>query len=278
MGRNKVKAWLRSRIFVMFIVLNCAVPTLLFQPSASAQELFSVDAILTPPAPASVSVGTPISASVDFGVDFSSIERICFIFYFQEHLLDPGEHLDYGFGTPPRGLFGFTNVGTESQSDRTSCLLAQHEIFPLFLDGEEDFSIEMTVGSVIIRRLEVQITGIFGISVNIDIKPGNKHNNFNPLSGGRVWVAILSDITPESPFDPLSQVDISTVEFGSDAATAIRHKARDVNGDGLNDLLLQFKVRETGIACGETEAILTGDTFDGQQFSDADSVNTVRCE
>lgn len=114
--------------------------------------------------------------------------------------------------------------------------------------------------------------------VNIDIKPGNKHNNFNPLSSGRIWVAILSDITPESPFDPLSQVDIPTVQFGPDAAKAIRHKARDVNRDGLDDLLLQFQIRETGIACGETEATLTGETFGGQQFSGTDLMNTVGCD
>ena len=113
--------------------------------------------------------------------------------------------------------------------------------------------------------------------VNMDIKPGNKHNNFNPLSSGTIWVAILSDTGPESPFDPLSQVDISIVEFGPHAAKAIRHKARDVNRDGLKDLLLQFKIRETGIACGETEAILTGETFDGQQFSGTDLIHTVGC-
>lgn len=113
--------------------------------------------------------------------------------------------------------------------------------------------------------------------VNMDIKPGNKHNKLNPRSRGTIWVAILSDIGPESPFDPLSQVDISTVGFGPDAAKVIRDKTRDINRDGVNDLLLLFKIRETGIACGETEAILTGETFDAQQFSGTDLIHTIGC-
>ena len=56
--------------------------------------------------------------------------------------------------------------------------------------------------------------------VAIDIKPGNKRDVINPRQKGSIWVAILSDI--ESPFDPSSQVDIPTVEFGPDGTKAIR--------------------------------------------------------
>jgi len=114
--------------------------------------------------------------------------------------------------------------------------------------------------------------------VGIDIKPGNKQNIINPRAKGSIWVAILSDTDPESPFDPSSQVDIPTVEFGPDGAKANRHKVKDINKDGLGDLLLRFKIPETGISCGDTEATLTGYTFDGQSFAGTDSIKTVGCK
>ena len=114
--------------------------------------------------------------------------------------------------------------------------------------------------------------------INIDIKPGNEQNVINPHEKGGIWVAILSDTDSDSPFDPSSQVDIPTVEFGPDGAKAVRHKVKDINEDGLGDLLLRFKIPDTGIACGDTEATLTGKTFDGVIFSGTDFIKTVGCK
>ena len=116
------------------------------------------------------------------------------------------------------------------------------------------------------------------ITVIIDIKPRSKQNVINPRAKGDVWVAILSVTDPDAPFDPSSQVDIPTVEFGPDGANATRHKVKDINKDGLGDLLLRFNIPETGIACGDTEATLTGETFDVQSFTGADSIKTVGCK
>lgn len=116
------------------------------------------------------------------------------------------------------------------------------------------------------------------IDVDIDVKPGNKRYVINPRAKGDIWVAILSDTDSDSPFDPSSQVDIPTVEFGPDGTKAIRHKVKDKNKDGLGDLLLRFKIPATGISCGDTEATLTGETFDGQSFTGTDSIKTVGCK
>ena len=116
------------------------------------------------------------------------------------------------------------------------------------------------------------------IPVSVDIKPGNRHNTVNPHKKGNIWVALLSDITPEFPFDPSSQIDIPTVEFGPDGAKAIRHKVKDVNKDGLGDLLLRFKIPAAGITCGDTEATLIGETFDGLSFEGTDVIKTVGCK
>jgi hypothetical protein len=117
------------------------------------------------------------------------------------------------------------------------------------------------------------VSQVFDIS--IDIKPGNKRNIINPRSRGNIWIAILSDT--ESSFDPLSQVDIPTVAFGPDGAKANRHKVRDTNKDGLGDLLLRFNIPETGIACGDTDGAVTGETFEGRSFEGTDTVKTVGC-
>jgi hypothetical protein len=113
--------------------------------------------------------------------------------------------------------------------------------------------------------------------VDIKVKSSNRHNVINPRKRGKIWVAILSNDDPDLPFDPVSQVDIDSIEFGPDSAIAKRYKIRDINDDGLDDLLLRFRLAQTGIACGDSEVTLTGETFDGQQFTGTDSIQTVGC-
>jgi hypothetical protein len=93
--------------------------------------------------------------------------------------------------------------------------------------------------------------------VNIDIKPSKKPENvINLKKGKNLKVAIAGT----ADFDAL-QVDPSTVKFGPSEANPIRYKGKDYNKDGFSDLILTFRRDETGIACGDTEATLTGQTF-----------------
>ena len=87
----------------------------------------------------------------------------------------------------------------------------------------------------------------------------------------------MSDISNESPFNP-QEIEISTVRFGPDESEANRHKVKDVNRDGLPDLLLRFKIPETGIACGDTEATLTGAIYSGREFTGTDLIITKGCK
>ena len=109
--------------------------------------------------------------------------------------------------------------------------------------------------------------------IKIDIKPLNKRNKINPRSRGNIWVAILSD----KQFDPL-QVDISTIRFGPNEASANRYRVRNVNKDGVGDLLVRFKVHETGITCEDSSLKLVADTFDDRSVSGTDFVRTVGCK
>ena len=110
------------------------------------------------------------------------------------------------------------------------------------------------------------------VAIDIDIKPGNKHNIINPHMHGGVWVGLLSGA--EMFFDAL-QVDISSVRFGSGGAKVLHHFVKDINRDGMDDLILRFKVPKTDIECKDSEMTLTGRTFDGQMLIGKDSIRTV---
>jgi PKD domain len=109
--------------------------------------------------------------------------------------------------------------------------------------------------------------------VSIDIKPGDAQNSINPRAKGGIWVAVLSD----GYFDPL-RIDVASVRFGPGEAAAIGYETWDFNGDGASDLALRFRISESAIRCGQTEATLAGATIEGQSFAATDSIKTVGCK
>jgi hypothetical protein len=110
--------------------------------------------------------------------------------------------------------------------------------------------------------------------IQIDIWPRSSANRVSPRSKGEVVVALFT--TEE--FDAAT-VDPMSVRFGPDGAMPARAEPRieDVDRDGDLDLVLQFKVQEAGVECGDTEMSLLGATFDGLPFKGVDTVLTVGC-
>ena len=111
------------------------------------------------------------------------------------------------------------------------------------------------------------------LPVDLDIGPGNDSNPINPSSHGNIPVAILGS----DSFD-VSDVDVMTLAFGPSGASFAHRRGphfEDVNGDDLTDLIAHFPIEETGIAFGEMQACITGDTLGGIPFEGCDAVRTV---
>lgn len=112
-------------------------------------------------------------------------------------------------------------------------------------------------------------------TIAIDIKPGSFPNSINPKSNGVIPVAILTTDT----FEAIT-VDPTTVRFGATGTEAAPAQSalEDIDGDGDTDMIFHFNTQDTGIACGDTVASLTGKTFAGQAIKGSDSIKTVECK
>ncbi|MBW2542497.1 MAG: VCBS repeat-containing protein, partial [Deltaproteobacteria bacterium] len=113
----------------------------------------------------------------------------------------------------------------------------------------------------------------------IDIEPASESNPVNPKSRGVISVAILG-----SENFAVSDIDLTTLAFGPDAAAtshdltkpgAFEDHLRDVNADGLTDLVSHYRIENTGIDGDETEACLVGKTLDGTPFKGCDAIRVL---
>lgn len=110
------------------------------------------------------------------------------------------------------------------------------------------------------------------IPVEIDIKPDSADNRLNIKSNGVFPVALL---TTEN-FDAAT-VNYNSVSIGPDGATADKSHIEDADGDGDLDVIFHFPTQKTGIACGDSEVMLRGETFDGKPIEGAGKIETVGC-
>jgi hypothetical protein len=110
--------------------------------------------------------------------------------------------------------------------------------------------------------------------VAIDIRPRSDANKINPNNIKNINVAIFS----ANGFDATT-VDPNTVRFGATGTEAapIHVALRDINEDGLFDMVLRFQIPVTGIKCGDTSAVLTGQISGGPSIIGSSPIQTVQC-
>ena len=143
--------------------------------------------------------------------------------------------------------------------------------------GHDSFEYRLTDANGDSDVATVTVCVFGGGQLPIDIMPSDPGNNLNLRagSGATISVAILS----ASGFcGAPNLVDPSTLRFGpGQAGISGSPRVRDVDGDGNEDLLVKFPTNETGIACGDTQASLSGRTFDSLSISGSDAINTFNC-
>jgi hypothetical protein len=136
--------------------------------------------------------------------------------------------------------------------------------------GDTSCTVKLQMGSDCLVHIAQVFSVTRTIEVVIDIKPGSYPNSININSKGVIPVAILTT----DDFDA-ADVDPETVRFGPAEARPVHYALEDVDGDGDIDMILHFKTQETGIAPGDTEASLTGETYSGHKIVGTDSVRVI---
>ena len=169
----------------------------------------------------------------------------------------------------------------EDMTDESLWSVVYPVIDPEWGDGPADLVKLDALGNVLltipdsndILYVKSYAAGPSTVEIDLDIAPWDRHNVVNPRSWqSLVTVAILSSAT----FDPL-QVDPRSLRFGTAGGVARAHWTRDVNHDGVADLLVAFNTAHAGLKCGDTEATLTGTTYAGAKVHGVDAIHLVGC-
>jgi hypothetical protein len=117
-------------------------------------------------------------------------------------------------------------------------------------------------------------------AVDIDIQPSDAANPVKPTSNDSISVAVLSTNVADGDavdFDAI-QANPATLRFGIGEAQVVAGPFPvDADSDSDTDMVFDFQTQDTGIACGDTEAALTGKTYEAKPFTGTDSVTTIEC-
>ncbi len=117
------------------------------------------------------------------------------------------------------------------------------------------------------------------VKVEIDIKPGSDPNSINLSSAGVIPVAILSSETFDATTVNPDTVCLAgaKVKMVGKSGKYLAHE-KDVNEDGILDLVCQVVTADSMIEPGESVAVLEAETFDGVQIRGEDDIRIVHDE
>ncbi len=126
---------------------------------------------------------------------------------------------------------------------------AVHYFLEAFRFGATTYSLARGVGTV--------------GTVNAPIEVQRRELRMSNGSKRRFLIAhVLGD--PATENDPVSFlpefVDVGSVRFGPNRAHPVGNELKDVNGDGMDDLVLMFNAADVGLSCIDRDVRLTGET------------------
>jgi YVTN family beta-propeller protein len=106
--------------------------------------------------------------------------------------------------------------------------------------------------------------------LELEIAPRNPRNVIGKSLRGRIRTALLG-----APAVNVEKIDSSSLRFGPGGAAPWRAvRVRDVNADGMADLLAEFDKRVSGLAAAKTEYCVTG-TIAGEPFRACDRIEVL---
>lgn len=116
--------------------------------------------------------------------------------------------------------------------------------------------------------------------VDIDFDPWSPANEIQPENAYLLAVGIKSTSIAQGDAEDFNatMVDPQTLKFGPAAGpSSAIPLSFDFDGDGDTDMLFGFRAEESGIACGDTDVMISGETYGGQQFIGSDAITTTEC-
>ena len=114
-----------------------------------------------------------------------------------------------------------------------------------------------------------------GYDAHISIRPFREPHIINLESHGRLRVAILSSRT----FNAVDQVDKDSIRFGhsghENSLYKCYSKGKDVNGDGIPDLICRFYISRTGLGITDTKAKIRFSDLNRTIYEGTDSIKVI---
>ena len=102
-------------------------------------------------------------------------------------------------------------------------------------------------------------------------------SGIQPNSTGTLDLAILSRNDSTAPFRPGTDIDRTALRLGAAGGVPAKYIGQDLNGDGIPDMVMRFKISDLGIACGDTTLELKGAIINGSAFAVSNSITTTGC-
>lgn len=133
-------------------------------------------------------------------------------------------------------------------------------------------SISLFTTSSGLKRVVVNQVGYFA---GISIRPFREPHNVKLNSRGKLRVAILSTPT----FNAVEQINVNSIRFGhsgvENSLFKCYPKGKDVNRDGIHDLICRFSIAKTGFLQTDARALMVFSDMNGTLYQGSDSIRIV---